>query len=82
MLAAARDELSGMLVLRRKRGSARRRCLAGAGQAGGMEGLARPARAELLATGERARRRSMQTEHVLIPRSGLPEWPGTTSAFA
>jgi len=63
VLAAARSELSAMLVLRRKRASARRRCLTGVGQAGDMEGFARRARAELLATGERARRRGVETEH-------------------
>ena len=82
VLAAARDQLSGMLVLRGKRASARRRCLTGGRAAGDMEGFAKRARAELLAAGERARRRSVQTEHVLIPRSGLPESPGTTLAFA
>ena len=40
-----------------------------------MEGFARWARAELLAIGERARRRSVQTEHVVIPRSRPPESP-------
>ena len=47
-----------------------------------MEGFAKRARAEPLATGERARKRSVQTEHVLIPRSGPPETPGTKSVFA
>jgi len=49
--------------------------LTAVGQAGDMEGFAKRARAELLAIGEHARRRSVQTEHVLIPRSGPPESP-------
>ena len=69
MLAAARYELSGMLVLPRKRASARRRCLTGVGQAGDMEGFAKRARAELLAIGERARRRGVETEHCSSPEA-------------
>ena len=57
-------ELSGMLVLRRKQASARRRCLTAVGQPGDMEGFATRARAELLAIGERARRRGVETEHA------------------
>jgi hypothetical protein len=70
VLAAARNELSAMLVLRGEAASARRRCLTGAGQAGDMEGFARRARAELLATGERARRRGEETKHCPSPEAG------------
>ena len=70
MLTAARSELSAMLVLREEAASARRRCLTGAGQAGDMEGFTGRARAELLAIGERARRRGVETEHCSSPEAG------------
>ena len=41
----------------------------GVGQAGDIKGFAKRARAEPLATSERASRRSVQTEHMLIPEA-------------
>jgi hypothetical protein len=70
VLAAARSELSAMLVLREEAGIGKTALLDGPGQVGDMEGFARRARAELLAIGERARRRGVETKHCPSPEAG------------